>query len=260
MDTIKKLSSWVFSKKVLPYLVILAIDTLIVFVSCLFTWWVMNRTPLSVDNVKAVLLTSLLFSMLSWIGARIFRTYSGVLRYSSFVDLLKLVYANAITLGLSIIVLLAMNWQHVWILSALTVWQTISAFIIATMMMWALRTLVKLLFDAFNTDTHALRVLIYGALTGGVGIAKNIRAQSPAQFELCGFISHEARITNMKLLGVRVYAVDDDLAAIIRRDRIQAIIMSPLRETEFRANQALQDLFIGKDVRFVLRRQNGGKQ
>ena len=252
MDTIKKLTSWVFSRKVLPYWVILAIDTLIVFASCLFAWWVMHLSDLSLQAFKAALLTSLLFSMLSWIGARIFRTYSGVLRYSSFVDLLKLVYANAITLVIALSVLLVMQWQEISLLSGLTVLQTLSAFIVATMLMWALRLLVKLMFDAFNTDSQALRTLIYGALTGGVGIAKNIRSQTPAQFELCGFISHEARITNMKLLGVRVYAVDDDLAAIIRRERIQAIIVSPLRETEFRANQALQDLFIGAGCKIFM--------
>ena len=252
MDTIKKLSSWFFSKKVLPYWVILLIDTAIVFASCIFTWWVMNWSHLTLEGFKAALLTSLLFSALSWVGARIFRTYSGVLRYSSFVDLLKLVYANAITLGLSMGALLLMQWQNVTLLSGLTILQTLSAFIIATMLMWGLRLLVKLLFDAFNTDSGALRVLIYGALTGGVGIAKNIRSQSPAQFELCGFISHEARITNMKLLGVRVYAVDDDLVSIIRRDRIQAIIVSPLRESEFRANQALQDLFIGAGCKIFM--------
>ena len=252
MDTIKKLTSWVFSRKVLPYWVILAIDTLIVFASCLFAWWVMHWSDISAQTLKAALLTSLMFSALSWVGARIFRTYSGVLRYSSFVDLLKLVYANAITLVLAIGILLIMQWQEVSLLSGLTLLQTLSAFIVATMLMWALRLLVKLLFDAYNTDTRALRTLIYGALTGGVGIAKNIRSQTPAQFELCGFISHEARITNMKLLGVRVYAVDDDLAAIIRRERIQAIIVSPLRETEFRSNQALQDLFIGAGCKIFM--------
>lgn len=252
MDTIKKLSSWFFSKKVLPYWVILLIDTAIVFASCIFIWWVMNWSHLSLAAFKSALLTSLLFSMLSWVGARLFRTYSGVLRYSSFVDLLKLVYANAVSLGISLVALLLLQWQDVSLLTGLTLLQTLSAFIIATMLMWALRLLVKLLFDVYNTDTHALRVLIYGALTGGVGIAKNIRSQSPAQFELCGFISHEARITNMKLLGVRVYAVDDDLAAIIRRERIQAIIVSPMRETEFRANQALQDLFIGAGCKIFM--------
>ena len=252
MDTIKKLSSWFFSIKVLPYWVILLIDTLIVFVSCLFTWWVMNWSALTRIGFKSAALTSLMVALISWIGARIFRTYAGVLRYSSFVDLLKLVYANTVSLGIAIAVLLILKWQGVIILSGLTVLQAISAYIVSTMLMWGLRLLVKLLFDVFNSDTHAKRVLVYGALTGGIGIAKSIRSQSPAQFELCGFISHEPRIKNMKLLGVRVYSVEDNLAEIIRRERIQAILVSPLRENEFRANQAMQDLFIGAGCKIYM--------
>ena len=223
MDTIKKLTSWVFSRKVLPYWVILAIDTLIVFTSCLFAWWVMHLSDLSLQAFKAALLTSLLFSMLSWIGARIFRTYSGVLRYSSFVDLLKLVYANAITLVIALSVLLVMQWQEIGLLSGLTVLQTLSAFIVATMLMWALRLLVKLMFDAFNTDTHALRTLIYGALTGGVGIAKNIRSQTPAQFELSFPLILIPRLRRSFATSVQ------NLCLSIRKKTILKWIMTPLK-------------------------------
>ena len=91
---LKKLSKWYFSKKVLPFWCILLTDTLIVFLSCMFAYWVSNRTGTTFDNRFAVVYTSLLFSLLSWVGARIFKTYSGVVRYSGFVDLLKVAYAN----------------------------------------------------------------------------------------------------------------------------------------------------------------------
>ena len=89
--------TWYFSKKVLPYWVILLADSLIVFLSCLFTYWVMHRTQVTYDNRYAVLVSSTVCAVLSMVGARIFRTYAGVLRYSSFVDLMKV--ANAHTIG-----------------------------------------------------------------------------------------------------------------------------------------------------------------
>ena len=252
MDIIKRVSSWYFSKKVLPYWVILLADAFLVFLSVIFTFWLFNDSRVTYDSRVAVFCTSALYAALSFVGARLFRTYSGVLRYSSFVDLLKLIYANGVTLGLALAFSLVADWQGVAIISALTPIGTLMAFLFSTLLMWAVRIMVKLMYDAANADSQALRVLIYGALTGGIGVAKNIRSQNPPQFELRGFISHEARITNMKLLGVRVYAVDDNLAAIIRRDRIQAIIVSPLRETEFRSNQALQDLFIGAGCKIYM--------
>jgi len=193
-----------------------------------------------------------MYAVLSFAGARIFRTYSGVLRYSSFIDLLKLIYADAITLGLALLSSFIAVWQGIGLLSALSPIETLMGFMFAVLLKWAARIIVKLLYDAANSDAQALRVLIYGALTGGIGIAKNIRSQNPPQFVLRGFISHETRITNMKLLGVRVYSVDDNLIDIVRRERIGGIVVSPYRENEFRENQKLQDELIAAGCKIFM--------
>jgi len=236
MDPIKRVSNWFFSKKVLPYWVILLADAAIVFGSAIFTFWIFTNSQITFDHHIEVFSTALLYAVLSWVGARLFKTYSGVLRYSSFVDLLKLTYANIVSLVLAIAAALIFKWQNVELLSAFTITQTLVSFLIATLLMWGLRVLVKILFDINNTNSQAERVLIYGAITGGVGLAKNIRSQSPARFELRGFISHEHRIKDMQLLGVKVYTLDDDIAKIIRDEHIQGILVSPLRTNEFRMN------------------------
>lgn len=126
------------------------------------------------ENRFAVLYTSLLYSGLSWIGARVFKTYAGVVRYSSFVDLLKVAYANAITLFLALTCSIIFMRTGVVALSALSPLETVSAIAIATLLMWALRIIVKILFDASNAKNESARSIIYGALTGGIGVAKNI--------------------------------------------------------------------------------------
>ena len=249
---VKGISSWYFSKKVLPYWVILLADTLIVFLSALLTYWVTRHTQVTYDHRVQLLYSTLAVSVLSWVGARIFKTYSGVLRYSSFVDLLKLTYANAVSLALAICLILLANhygWDN---FAAFTILQICATFLVSTLLMWAMRITVKLMFDITNSDAQAMRVLIYGALTGGIGLAKNIRSQSPAQFELCGFISHEHRIKDMKLLGVKVYTLDDDIAAVIRKDKIEAVLVSPLRINEFRNNQKIQDIIISAGCKIFM--------
>ena len=252
MDIIKRITNWYFSKKMLPYWVILLADAAIVFASSVFTYWVIHRTQATYDNHIAVGLSAAMFALLSWVGASCFKTYHGVLRYSSFVDLLKLTYANAISMILAMGVTLFFKWQNVEVLSAFTVTGILVSFILATMLMWAMRIMVKILFDVANTDNQAMRVLIYGALTGGVGLAKNIRSQSPAKFELHGFITHEKRIKNMKLLGVKVYSVDDDLAAVAKKERIEGVLVTPNRENEFRLNQKIQDELIGAGCKIFM--------
>ena len=236
----------------MPYWAILIADASIVFLSAIFVFWMYNDTQTAYDHRWSLIATSGIYALLSWIGARIFKTYAGVLRYSSFVDLMKVVYSNALTFLLAIGVSTLTRWSGISWLSALTVVNTILTMVLATFLMWAIRIVVKLMFDATNASISATRVLIYGALTGGVGLAKNIRSQSPVQFKLVGFISHEHRIKNMKLMGVRVYTLEDDIAAVVRKERVQGVLVSPLRIEEFRKNQKIQDILIGEGCKIYM--------
>ncbi len=251
-DIIRRVSSWYFSKRVLPYWVILLADSFIVFFCCIFTFWITYKTQVLLDHLNVLFYTSLFYAAISWIGARIFRTYSGILRYSSFVDLMKLTYANAVSLGIALVVTIILRRTGHFTIAALRPIHTCIVFLLATLVMWGLRVMVKFLFDVTNADAKAQRALIYGALTGGIGLAKNIRSQSPPQFVICGFISHEHRIKDMKLLGVPVYTLEDDLEEIIEREHIQALLVSPARVNEFRNNQKVQDILISKGIKIYM--------
>ena len=249
---IKNISKWYFGKNVLPYWVILLMDAVIVLASAVFTYWVTNRTLLAFENRFAMLYTSSLFAILSWVGAKAFKTYSGVLRYSSSIDLAKLAYANLTTLVLAVASYYLFRWTGMEWLCAIKPLEAIVVFTISTALMWALRLVVRILYDSSKEDTPAMRVLIYGALTGGVGLAQFIRTQSPKQFELAGFISHEKRIKSMKLLGVKVYTLDDNIAEVVRTERIQAVLVSPHRINDFRQNPELQDLLINAGCKIFM--------
>ena len=118
--------------------------------------------------------------------------------------------------------------------------------------MWGIRIIVKSLHDVSKPSENAIRVLIYGAMTSGVGLAKNIRSQKFANFQLCGFISHNKRASHMTLLGEKVYNIDEDIASIIEKEHIQAILVSPTRLKKFRENQDFQDMLIREGVKIYL--------
>ena len=249
---IKKISSWYFSKNVLPYWAILLADSAIIFLSCIFIYWLSNRTQVTYDNRYPVAMTALMYTVLSWVGIKIFHTYSGVLRYSSFVDLLKLLQANSVSLVLALAVSLAAQWLGMDMLSAITPLGTLMAFLLATLLMWTSRIIVKLVYDASISNSQAMRALIYGAMSGGVGLAKYIRSQTPPRFELCGFITHSSKMKNMKLMGEPVYGLDEDLAAIIKEKRIQAVLVSPLKTETFRQDEKVQDIIINAGCKIFM--------
>jgi len=250
-----KLLNWYFKKKSLPYWCLFLIDSIIVLFSGLFTYWIFNRTMEMFTHRFDVLYTSLFYVVVSWIGARVFRTYSGVVRYSSFVDLQRVAYANLLSAIIAIITSLALEHWDVNTMITYNQTEVAATFGLAMLLMWGIRIVVKNLNDVTKAENSTIRVLIYGALTGGIGLAKNIRSQNPAKFKLCGFISHDSRAKHMMLLGEKVYNVEDDLAEIIQKEKIEAVLVSPLRLADFRDNQELQDLLIKAGVKIFFAHQ-----
>ena len=256
MNPFSRLLSWYFSKASLPYWCIVIVDSAIVFFSGLLTYWIFNKTMEMFTHRFEVLYTMLMYVLISWIGAKLFNTYLGVVRYSSFVDLMKIGYANLVSIVIAVVVSLVFDHYGVDQLSALTQTETVVTFLISTLLMGTLRIIVKTLHDITHTKNEPLtRVLIYGAMSGGIGLAKNIRTQKPSKYELCGFISHDKRASHMTLLGEKVYNVEDDITSVLESEKIQAVLVSPLRLDDFRNNQKIQDELIHAGVKILFARQ-----
>ena len=252
MTIVKKLLSWYFSKDALPYWCLLLIDTFIVFISGLFTYWVLEKTLNMFEHRFEVLFTACFYAILSWVGAKLFSTYSNIVRYSSFVDLLHIAYANALSLILAIICSYgfeAIGWSN---LCGLTQTEIVMTFFLAMLLMWAVRIVVKILHDVVWNNEKSMRVLIYGAMTSGIGLAKNIRSQKPSRFRLCGFISNNERARHMTLLGEKIYYVDDDIASVIEKEHIQAVLVSPTRLRKFQDSPEFQDVLIKSGVKIYI--------
>ena len=252
---IKRTIRWYFTKNALPYWCMLLVDSCILVASGLLIYWVLHRTQNIFDNRIEVFYSLLVYMLVSWIGARLFHTYQGVIRYSSFVDLIHLAYANLLSLLLSLVLSEVFEYYQIALFTGLNQTEILITFFIATLAMWGIRILVKIVFDVVSSDERTRRVLIYGALSDAVGLAKLIRTQRPIKYSLCGFISPDDFVRNMMLLGKPIYALDADFKTIIRKYNIQAVLVSPSRLNDFRRNQQLQDLFIEYGVSIFMAQQ-----
>ena len=252
MNPVRGILHWYFSKNALPYWCVLIADSVIVFLAGVLTYWLFRRTGVLIEHRFEITYTLFLYAFFSLIGARIFSTYSGIVRFSSFVDLLNVAYANGLTFVIALISSWLFEYFGIDALSAFTQSQILTMFVISTAAMWSIRVLIKALYDVSLPANRCMRVLIYGALSGGVGLAKNINAQRPRRFRLEGFISHDKRAEHMMLMGKRVYNVDDNLPAIIAEKRIEAVLVSPLRVEEFRNNQEIQNVLIGAGCKIYM--------
>ena len=247
-----KILNWYFTKNSLPYWIILLIDCAIVMFSGVLTYWIFNDAVTLFDNTLQVINTMLIFVLLSIPGFRIFHTYSGFMRYSSFVDLMRVAYCNGVTFVLAWI---AEHFTCELPCDLFVCYNTTSIFlifIIATLLMWALRIFVKTLYDVAFSNTRAMRILIYGAMSGGVGLAKYIRSQRPRKYVVKGFITHYEKAKHQEIMGQKVYTISDDIADVIRKNDIEAVMVSPLRVKGFRDNQELQDIIIGAGAKIYM--------
>ena len=252
MNPFYKIVSWYFKKNSLPYWCIFLFDCFLMLLSGVFSYWLFNKTNALVEHRFNVLNTLLIYIALSWVGFRLFHTYSGIVRYSSFVDLTKVAWGNLVGLVLSVVVMYLLDIWKVPEVGILSLTETCLTFFIATLMMWASRILVKTLYDVTFSDKRAMRVLIYGAMSGGVGLAKMIRSQTPRKFRLCGFISHDEHAKHFRLMGEKVYSTHDNFTKIIKDKGVEGILVSPLRIQDFQNNQELQDIFIGAGLKIFL--------
>ena len=251
MKVFDKLLDWYLSRNALPYWVILAIDIVICYLSGIFVFWLYYHGAVSPQHIVLLSKTIFMYMIFNLIGFRIFRTYSGIIRYSSFVDLRRVVLAML----LSLIVAEAMHyvvyhWDHEFV--RLQGRQIAAMYLVATIGMMAFRILTKSVYDVlFNTD-KGIRTFIYGVKDGGVGLAKSIRSNVPRKFLLKGFIAHDPDIKGRILMGEKIYLVDDNLAEHIKALRIKAVLVSPLQNERFRNDAKLQDILLSLGVQIFM--------
>ena len=247
-----KVLNWYFTKNSLPYWSILLIDCFIIICSGILTYWAFHDTQTLYDNTFKVLNTLAFFVLFSIPGFRIFHTYSGFMRYSSFVDLMRVVYCNLVSLGLVLIAHFAMYLLPLDYFAHFNTTSIVLTFLIATLLMWALRIFVKTLYDVAFSNSRAVRVLIYGAMSGGVGLAKNVQSQRPRQFVVKGFITHHQNTKHQRIMGERVYSTCEDIGEIIKDNDIEGVLVAPYRTKEFRHNQKLQDAILGAGAKIYM--------
>lgn len=251
MLSIRKIVDSYFSKRTFPYWCVLLLDSAILFLSGVFVYWCFNRGTALQLNFWPLTYLMLLCVGVHFIFFAIFRTYSGIIRYSSFNDLIRVAQAMGCSALAVIAVHFFTNSCPSRVFAHVQVRQILIAEAIATGLMWLLRVSIKLVYDTYFRTEGAKNVFIYGIRAGGIGLAKAIRSEKPMHYHLRGFISHDPALgaNGTRLMGEPVYEVDASLPDAIRRNGIDAVLVAPGRIGRFRNDTALQDYILQSGAR-----------
>ena len=250
MNLFSRLSTWYFSKKSLPYWGIILLDCCLILFSGLLVY-TLNNGVLSTLDILGHLLVTLLVCLIPYlVGFRLFHTYSGIIRYSSFVDLQKVGFA--VLFGLICVVVFQALTDFSPYLVYIRKRDLILSALLAMSLMWMMRVFVKYFYVSTFRVAKAERAFIYGVKQGGVSLAKSIQNQDPARFVLAGFISDMAEIGNRYLMGVKVYPNNEDLIGVMRRLQADVLLVSPLKVEAIRNNQEMVDRLIKANIKIYM--------
>lgn len=251
MLSIRKIVDSYFSKRTFPYWCVLLLDSAILFLSGVFVYWCFNRGTALQLNFWPLTHLMLLCVGVHFIFFAIFRTYSEIIRYSSFNDLIRVAQAMGCSALAVIAVHFFTNSCPSRVFAHVQVRHILIAEAIATGLMWLLRVSIKWVYDTYFRTEAAKNVFIYGIRAGGIGLAKAIRSEKPMHYRLRGFISHDPALgaNGTRLMGEPVYEVNASLPDVIRRKGIDAVLVAPGRIDRFRNDTALQDYILQSGAR-----------
>ena len=249
MNPFTGVSDWYFSKKALPHWAVLLVDCFIVLFAALLGKYFELDTMNFGESFLSIIIGALIGMLLYAFSFLVFRTYKGILRYSSFVDLQRIALS---TLSGALLTLVA--WFATSSTTAISVvgpQGILVTFIVSTLLMWTERVMVKRLFDNFRTD-DAIPVVIYGTKAGGISLAKSIFAVKEKVYRLEAFISDGQEMKDTRLLGKRVYLNQPGIAETMKRLGIKRLLVSPLKTTLLRQNAEMVDEFLSAGIRIMM--------
>lgn len=216
------------SAKVLPIWTVLLIDVLIIVVSSLLAYALRYDFRSLFSESSSIDVTIVCIVAVNLIFFRAFRTYSNVLRFSSFVDIMRIFVALTVSYALLLIASIVVKSFTNINVAPITV--LFMSYIISFAMMACSRIVVKIFFEALNFDgSRSANVFIYGAKEAGVNIAKALRVSLRNHYRLRGFIADEPELINKVMMGVKVFPNDDTLIENLDDRDVHTIIISPAK-------------------------------
>lgn len=255
MQFFHKLINWYFNKKSLPYWCVFLFDCAIVFFSFLLVYQQTYGGAKTLSVLWQLCSMCAIYGIFYAVGFKMFHTYDGILRYSSFVDLQRVGFASLIGCVFSYLghfFLLQFDYfQKVYIGGR----EIALASIICVLLLWAVRVLVKTVYDVSIDTFNARPAIIFGVDECGMGLAKLVRNDKSLRMRLFGFMSNGNEVRHKVLMGLHVYSYDD-VERLIHQKKMECLLVSQSSVGVFRNDKTLQDLLIANGVHIFMPRTN----
>jgi len=180
----------------------------------------------------------------------LFHTYSGIIRFSTFVDMLKVLLSLLLctaTIIIGNLIILHSAGVQLFANTSLVLY-----FPLAFLLLFGFRVTVKTIFDALIQHSGTSRpVMIYGTKTAGLAIAKMLRSSANnTEYRPVGFITDGKDMKSFSIQGLNVYPIDDKLLEVMQRKNVRDVIVSPIKMKEINPTTDLE-FFLNNHIRIL---------
>ena len=250
MKSFKDLLKWYFSRRALPYWSILLLDSAFVLFSGLLAYTVHHGAEQTSEVFVPLVWTLGVFLVCFVISFRIFHTYDGVMRFSSFRDLMRVTSAVVCAIVLVFLVQLLLSGGG-WLLAFSTA-DVILFGLFTVAFMWTIRIWVKTLYEESLHRPNREPAFILGVKTGGAALAKNMNSSEDSPYKVAGFVTADDDLAARYLMGVQVHRFDHDLAQTMRRAGAKALIVSPLMMNTLQEEPEIVDSLVEAGIKIMV--------
>ena len=235
----------------LPRWGVLLMDVMLCTIAFWISVWVgsgfLNYVNLN-NQIVPIGAQYLIVMLVQTIAFWVFHTYSGILRYSTFIDTVKVLLSNICTGLVLVLVNVVIHHSTGWhpILNTVLAVYVPTSFVL----LFSLRVGVKTLSETLERNQATPRVMIYGTQAAGIAIAKMLRSAGNIPYHPIGFIAGAKERYGYDLAGLRVRPLNEKLFEWMNGHGVNHVIISPLKMREIDPAKDLQ-IFIDHNIRIL---------
>jgi FlaA1/EpsC-like NDP-sugar epimerase len=211
----------------LPRWVILSLDMLIAIVCAMITYKMLDEMGRNYIHHGFLYFIIPIFLCLNLFFFWLFRTYSGIIRHSSFIDGVKLFIA----LFLTLVFLMVLNYSSYLIIGQKLFMNTglFINFIFSFTALFLYRIVVKQTFEIYFSESQSsvlIKALIYGSDANAISVANALKSEKPLRFKIVGFVDKLSQNSSKRILNLPIVNLKKRIPVVMRSMEADALIIA----------------------------------
>ncbi len=211
------------------------IDMVIISVSAMITYEMLNGMGRNPVHKKFLFIIIPIYLILHLFFFWLLRTYSGIIRHSSYIDAVKIFIA----LFLTLIILILINFASLFFIEQDPDPEKIEKlfmntglfinFIFSFCGLFIYRIVVKQTFDAYVSESQSvnlMKALIFGSDANAISVANALKSEKPARFKIVGFVDKVSQSSSKRIFDLPILKLNKKIAILMRSINAEALIIA----------------------------------